>query len=285
MPQKPPRWNVSQAMVGPLYQNLWRGLVFATIRPEPDLINRAAPTTSTDEGQGFFTANYPVHQRFTPLVAGTQILSYQMLTDPGAGNLNSRMGFYVGDADNEQVGFRFEGAGNDFRLSLRHDSGAFQTLDASISFPYIVRWAVTWDSNAAAPEATTYKDGQQFNTHTIDGTTPFAGSTDWFPASNVPYEYWYVWDRVLTLAELRLMFADPYGLVRPVLRVAGRPWNPPIYTFEEAVTGQVGIPYAMVGGNPDTWRDELGGTDDADLIGSIDEGEPFSDADYAESPA
>lgn len=66
-------------------------------------------------------------------------------------------------------------------------------------------------------------------------------------------------------------------------------WNFPgeyrdVHVLPSAV-GQIGLPWGMIGGNPDTWRDELGGTDDADLIDSIDEGEPFSDADYAESPA
>ncbi len=55
--------------------------------------------------------------------------------------------------------------------------------------------------------------------------------------------------------------------------------------FAAAALGQVGIPFAMVGGNPDVWQDELGGTSDAAIIGSIDEGEPFVTSDFAESPA
>ncbi len=69
---------------------------------------------------------------------------------------------------------------------------------------------------------------------------------------------------------------------RPFDYRAPRPFAVPIF---DAAVGQVGIPFAMVGGNPDTWQDELGGTSDAAIIDSIDEGEPFVTSDFAESPA
>ena len=46
---------------------------------------------------------------------------------------------------------------------------------------------------------------------------------------------------------------------------------------------QVGLPFGVTG-NPDAWEDELANTSDAELINSVDEGEPFAASDYVTSP-
>jgi hypothetical protein len=88
------------------------------------------------------------------------------------------------------------------------------------------------------------------------------------------------WGRSLSIGEIKLLSADPFGLLRPVTRITDR-YLPPIITLPPA--GQIGLPWGVTG-NPDAWKDELGNTSDAELINSVDEGEPFAAADYVTSP-
>ena len=76
------------------------------------------------------------------------------------------------------------------------------------------------------------------------------------------------WRRSLSRHEARLFSLDPFGMLRPVLRVAGRPWTPPIQTLEE-VLEQIGIPWAIDAKDPG-WEDELANTSDAELLNSVD---------------
>ena len=205
---KLPRWNVQPTVES---RGLWRGLVSLIARPEREPIGGKQPSSPVDLGGGIFTtANYPAEPRLTPLVNGTILVGVAMITDP-VSTKNSRIGFFVGDSDNEMIGFRYE-SGN-FRRFTRRDISTITTLEASISFPYVHAWAITW--NSTKDEATVYKDGVQFGSPAISGTTPFVGGSNWLNQIVMPVEYYYVWNRRLSVADLRLLASDPFVLIRP----------------------------------------------------------------------
>jgi hypothetical protein len=70
-----------------------------------------------------------------------------------------------------------------------------------------------------------------------------AAADEWVYGNRLGTEWWtgdmmavYIHERGLTLAEHKLLATDPYGIVRPVLRITDR-FTPPISTFEELIGG------------------------------------------------
>jgi hypothetical protein len=217
---KPPHWDAGATKVSPEYQGLWRGIRFAAMRVQPDLIN-AVPVGTFINGdrETWFGCNWNPVTPISPLNIGTYLCEFRLLTDPGAGSRNPDFGFHNATADNEQVGIRFDNIGNDIMVKFKRNVDApFDTLEAAISFPYQATWAVTWDDSGSG-DATTYKNGVEFSSgHLLKGTGPFTGSTNWgvFTGPDpLEVRYIYAWDRRLSAKEIAQLFTDPFGMFRP----------------------------------------------------------------------
>lgn len=72
------------------------------------------------------------------------------------------------------------------------------------------------------------------------------------------------WRRAITRPEARLLSADPFGMLRPVVRVTDR--YLPTLSMQSSVFG---VPYSVTVGSGTGWTDELANTTDAELINSV----------------
>jgi hypothetical protein len=194
-----------------------------------------------------------------------------------------RYWFRTGDQSGDQIGLRSTNLGIDFA------DGEWHAAVGTIALPY--------GGSGSTPPAGTFAfvDGMEMTTSECNNL-PYNGtgsktdgaaigihpSTTLSEPMDEDISFVVTWKRALTRAEARLFSLDPFGMLRPVLRIEGRPWTPPIFTFEEAA-GQVGLPYTV--GSKDTgWEDELANTSDAELVNSVDEGVPFTASDYVHHP-
>ncbi len=293
MPQKPPQWPVAAAMVAPQYQPLWRGLVGHWIMWEGsgliarDISGRGSHLTFTSgpvwsasqlgTAITFDGTNDHLLVADSPHLKNFAALTIAAWINPSAsgGSSASRIAHKSRTATADDYALNYISTD---KLQLRINTDGGQTLlNGLTTITPNTGWyhaLGTWDGSEMSVFLNGVSDATPVaRTGTLtDNNQPFAigahEGTQTNRAFNGKIVDVRIWDRVLTPAEIRSLYQDPFGSVRPVLRVAGRAPTPPIFTFVEDL-GQVGIPWAVDAKDPG-WEDELANVSDAELLDSID---------------